>query len=75
MVSAIINITKLFLHLILNRNTGQSTFKQIQALHKQLKANVASVPSTLGGGRANNHLGLILLPQAYIAIDPGATND
>eukprot|EP00957_Ditylum_brightwellii_P025202 1907406-Ditylum_brightwellii.AAC.1 len=41
------------------RQASMSTWESIWAIHLNLKANVASVPSDLGGG-ANGHLGLTI---------------
>ena len=54
----------LFAHHTLDRITGHPTYESLTTLKKQLQANAASVPSTLGGG-ANGHLGLVLTPQQY----------
>ena len=61
--------------------SGEPTYYTLQNLHKQIKSNAASVPSTLGGGQ-HGHLGLVLDPLKYKTIslvpfqrpvDPGAT--
>jgi hypothetical protein len=46
---------------------GQPTYESLKTLNKQLKANAASVPSTLGGG-LYGHLGLIMSPQRYATL-------
>ena len=46
---------------------GQPTYESLKTLSKQLKANAASVPSTLGGG-LYGHLGLIMSPQRYATL-------
>ena len=43
------------------------TFAQIRKLNKQLKANAASVPTTLGGGTLG-HLRLLLTPAEYATV-------
>jgi hypothetical protein len=48
-----------FLQKVLTRVHGQPTFDTLQTLSTELKANAASVPSTLGGG-SYGHLGLVL---------------
>ena len=59
----------------------EPTYYTLHNLHKQIKSNVASVPSTLGGGQ-HGHLSLVLYPLKYQIIslvsfqrpvDPGAT--
>ena len=61
----------LFEYETLDRISGQPSYESLHQLRKQLQANAASVPSTLGGG-ANGHLGLVLTPQqyAFISIRP-----
>ena len=51
----------------LNRIHGEPTYDTIKKLHDQVKANAASVPSTLGGGNFG-HLGLVLTPAQYALI-------
>ena len=46
---------------------GEPTYDTIKTLHDQIKANAASVPSTLGGGNLG-HLGLVITPQQYALI-------
>ena len=46
-----------FTHAALRQIHGNPTYNDIQHLYKQVKANAASVPSTLGGGQ-HGHLGL-----------------
>lgn len=46
---------------------GRPAFLQIQKLYKQLKANAASVPTTLGG-EPLGHLGLLLTPAEYATV-------
>ena len=47
--------------------SGEPTYYTLQNLHKQIKSNAASVPSTLGGGQ-HGHLGLVLDPLKYQTI-------
>ena len=54
----------LFEHETLDRISGMPSYESLHQLRKQLQANAASVPTTLGGG-ANGHLGLVLTPQQY----------
>ena len=42
---------------------GQPNFKTLKKLQKQIKANAASVTSSLGGG-LHGHLGLLLIPAS-----------
>jgi hypothetical protein len=51
----------------LNKIHGEPTYETIERLHNQVKANAASVPSTLGGGNLG-HLGLVLSAQKYAMI-------
>ena len=50
---------------------GEPTYKMLKTLKDQLKANAASVPTTLGSGNHGYH-GLILSPAAYTTISPTA---
>ena len=50
---------------------GEPTYQTLKELKDQLKANAASIPTTLGGGNHGN-LGLILSPAAYTTISPTA---
>jgi hypothetical protein len=56
-----------FQHKVLTRIHGQPTYKTLQNLSTEIKANAASVPSTLGGGHYG-HLGLILSPDRYATL-------
>lgn len=56
-----------FQHKVLTRIHGQPTYETLQTLATELKANAASVPSTLGGGRFG-HLGLILSDIRYATL-------
>jgi hypothetical protein len=56
-----------FQHKVLTRILGQPTYKTLQNLSTEIKANAASVPSTLGGGHYG-HLGLILSPDRYATL-------
>jgi hypothetical protein len=59
-----------FQHKLLTKIHGKPTYyPTLQLLHTELKANAASVPSTLGGG-LHGHLGLILTDIAYATIQP-----
>ena len=50
---------------------GKPTYTTLTTLKDQLKANAASVPTTLGGGN-HGYLGLILSPATYATISPTA---
>ena len=50
---------------------GKATYATLKTLKDQLKANAASVPTTLGG-RNHGYLGLILSPATYATISPTA---
>jgi len=56
-----------FQHKVLTRLHGQPTFETLQTLANEIKANAASVPSTLGGGHFG-HLGLILSDARYATL-------
>ena len=56
-----------FQHKVLTRIHGQPTYDSLQTLSTEIKANAASVPSTLGGGQYG-HLGLILSDARYTAL-------
>ena len=47
--------------------TGKPNYESLKTLKEQLKANAASIPTTLGGGN-HGYLGLILSPAAYTTI-------
>ena len=50
---------------------SEPTYQTLEELKDQLKANAASIPTTLGGGN-HGFLGLILSPAAYATISPTA---
>ena len=50
---------------------GEPTYATLKTLKDQLKANAASIPTTLGGGN-HGYLGLILSPATYATISPTA---
>ena len=50
---------------------GKPTYATLKTLKDQLKANAASVPTTLGGGN-HGYLGLILSPATYTTISQTA---
>ena len=47
--------------------TGKPNYESLKNLKDELKANAASLPTTLGGG-THGYLGLILSPAAYATI-------
>ena len=47
--------------------TGEPNYETLKNLKDELKANAASIPTTLGGG-THGYLGLILSPAAYATI-------
>ena len=49
--------------------TSEPNYDSLKNLKDQLKANTASIPTTLGGGN-HGYLGLILSPTAYVTIAP-----
>jgi hypothetical protein len=56
-----------FQHKVLTKVHGQPTYESLQTISTELKANAASVPSTLGGG-LYGHLGLVLSPGRYATL-------
>ena len=60
-----------FPHPSLRKIVGNPTFLDLQILKKQVKANAASVPSTLGGGN-NGHLGLVSDATTYARVSDTA---
>jgi len=56
-----------FTHAALRKIHGNPTYIDIQHLYKQVKANAASVPSTLGCGQ-HEHLGLTTNATTYARI-------
>ena len=57
-------IKECFPHPHISAQPGMPTFEIIAAIHRKLKANAASVSSTLGGG-TYGLLGLTILPTTY----------
>ena len=53
---------------------GEPTYATLKTLKDQLKANAASVPTTLGGGN-HGFLGLILSPATYATISLTVFNE
>jgi hypothetical protein len=56
-----------FQHKVLTKVHGQPSYESLQILSTELKANAASVPSTLGGG-LYGHLGLVLSLERYATL-------
>jgi len=56
-----------FPHPHISSQSGMPTYEVISAVHRKLKANAASVSSTLGGG-THGLLGLTILPVTYQTI-------
>jgi hypothetical protein len=56
-----------FQHKVLTKVHGQPTYESLQTISTELKANAASVPSTLGGG-LYGHLGLVLSLERYATL-------
>ena len=56
-----------FQHKVLSKVHGQPTYETLQTLSTEVKANAASVPSTLGGG-LYGHLGLIMSDERYATL-------
>jgi hypothetical protein len=56
-----------FQHKVLTRIHGKPIYETLQTLATEIKANAASVPSTLGGGQYG-HLGLILSVDRYATL-------
>ena len=62
-----------FLHKEVTKIHGEPTYEAIHWLHKEIKANAASVPSNLGGG-ALGHLGLVITLQQYALLSNAEFN-
>ena len=57
-------INTCFAHPVLTKITSKPTYSSLKILKDELKANAASVPSDLGGGK-HGHLGLVLKDDEY----------
>jgi hypothetical protein len=53
-----------FIHPVLTKIQGETTFQTLTQLHQELKANAASVPSNLRGGNYG-YLGLLLSAEQH----------
>ena len=62
-----VNYFNYFEHKDLTKIHGEPTYDTIKLLHDQIKANAASVRSSLGGG-LYGHLGLVLSPTEYAMV-------
>ena len=60
-----------FLHKVLTRIHGTPVFETLKVLTKELTANAASVPTTLGGGHYG-HLGLVVSDKEYDSLPNSA---
>ncbi len=60
-------IIKKFPHRSPSRIVGEPTYQSINGLLKQLYANAAAIPSTLGGGK-HGHVGLLMTPTLYATL-------
>ena len=56
-----------FQHQVLTRIHGTPVFETLQVLTTEIKANAASVPTTLGGG-LYGHLGLVVSAKMYASL-------
>ena len=56
-----------FQHLVLTKIHGQPVYDTLRLLADEVKANAASVPTTIGGGEYG-HLGLVLSDVRYAAL-------
>jgi hypothetical protein len=56
-----------FQHKVLTRILGIPVYESLQLLTTEIKANAASVPTTLGGGHYG-HLGLVVSDQKYATL-------
>ena len=67
MSSSVESIRSAFEHQTIQPYTGEPDYDAIKSVHNKLKANAASIPSTLGGG---NHglLGLIMYDATYLLV-------
>ena len=66
-----INLNELYFeYKVLTRIIGKPTFEKLHILFRELKANTATVPCTLGGG-ANGYLGMLVSAVQYATVAPG----
>ena len=57
-----------FEHKSLTRIIGEPTLSRLHLMLLQLKANISSIPSTLGGGQ-HGYIGVILSPVTYATLN------
>ena len=70
--TANINLKKLyFKYKVLTKIIGESTFDKLHKMFRQLKANIAAVPCTLGGG-LNRYLRMLVSAAHYKIVAPGS---
>ena len=67
MSSSVESIRSAFEHQTILPYTGEPDYDAIKSVHDKLNANVASIPSTLGGGQ-NGLLGLIMSDATYLLV-------
>ena len=67
-----INLNKLyFKYKALTKIKGEHTFNTLHKMFRQIMANIAAVPCTMGGG-ANRYLGILVSAAKYNIVTPGA---
>ena len=65
-----INLKELYFeYKVLTKIIGEPDFEKLHGLFRELKANAAAVPCTLGGG-ANGYLGMLVTATQYTTISP-----
>ena len=70
--TANINLNELYFeYKVLTKIIGEPTFDKLHEMFRQLKANMAAVPCTLGGGE-NGYLGMNVSSAQYNTVAPGA---
>ena len=70
-MTANINLNELYFeYKVLKKIMGEPTFNKSHEMFWQLKANIAAVPCTLGGG-ANGYLGMLVSATQYNIVSPG----
>ena len=65
--SSVESIRSAFEHQTILPYTGEPDYEAIKSVHDKLKANAASIPSTLGGGQ-HGLLGLIMSDATYLLV-------
>ena len=65
MTPSVATICSVFEHQTIQPYTGEPDYEAIKSVHDQLKANAASIPSELGGGK-HGLLGLIMSDATYL---------